>query len=554
SENSLTHQLKVNLKSYVEQKALNTDTRLEHYEKYIEFLTDYIQEMYKSRDELIATGKYIDAPRKTTPKNVFAMQAILESKDIDPKEIHDDMMFLSHLEKVWQPIAKENDGLIDTVYVGTKSGFLPSYDKWSYIAYAPEGENLYYDFKKSEWYRLGMQRDDIIYTHLYNDSQGRGLTITIAKSFKDTNGVRQGVSCADFNLTGLYNEMIKINFGAEAASFAFDPEGKLISPKSEKIDLETLTGLTEEEIKSILKAKNGILEKDKAFYIYAPIKRVGWTLCAKIPRSIVLEEVKAMDNTIMTSILASLGGLAFITLIMTLLTNTLAASITRPMEKLGEDMEVIGQGNLEHRAMIIHNDEVGDIAMQLNGMVDKLKFANTSLKVSEQRAEEMTVLATQDPLTGIGNRAAYDKAIEEITLGLASNLSSFALIMVDLNFLKRINDVYGHEQGNLAIKKLCQIIALVFQDSQLFRIGGDEFVIIAKDVTKEQLQALVAKFNQKLLAQEEDKTLKPWEKVSAAIGYAIYDRDKDSSVEEVFSRADKAMYACKKEMKAQRTD
>ena len=47
------------------------------------------------------------------------------------------------------------------------------------------------------------------------------------------------------------------------------------------------------------------------------------------------------------------------------------------------------------------------------------------------------------------------------------------IAIVDLNFLKKINDTYGHEKGNLAIKKLCFIICHIFQHSPVFRIGGD---------------------------------------------------------------------------------
>ena len=146
SEEALIYQLKQNIKSLVEQKAKNTDTRLEHYENYIVFLSDFIQDMYKDRDKLIATGKYIDAPRPSTPKDVFAMSGILATEDMKPESVSDDIMFFSHLEKAWKPIAEENDGLIDTVYVGTKSGFLPAYDKYSYLtAVADKTKYLYYN-------------------------------------------------------------------------------------------------------------------------------------------------------------------------------------------------------------------------------------------------------------------------------------------------------------------------------------------------------------------------------------------------------------------------
>ena len=80
----------------------------------------------------------------------------------------------------------------------------------------------------------------------------------------------------------------------------------------------------------------------------------------------------------------------------------------------------------------------------------------------------------------------------------------------------------------------------------MFRIGGDEFVVILENEDYEQVEKLVAEFNR--LQKREKK--EPWKRVSAAIGYALYDETKDESVEDAFSRADKAMYTRKREMKA----
>ena len=553
SINALTLQLEHNFKNLVEQKAKNTDTRLEYYEKYIVYFTDTIEDMYKNRDKLIESGKYIDAPRVSTPKDAYAMSGILATEDMLPKNVHDDMFFFSHMEKAWKPVVENNDGIIDTVYVGTKSGFLPAYDKYSYLTAVPEGKYLYYNFWESEWYKKGMKENGIIYTGLYNDSQGRGLTITIGKGYDDANGERQGVCCADFDLTGLYREMISIDFGKGATSFALDTKGNIISPERKEVSTFIETGLLKNEIEPILK-KDGILQKEDAFYIYAPVKRVGWTLCARIPKSLVLEGVKTMDQTIWTAIIATVCGLIAIILTVVVAMDSVATSITRPMEQLCEDMETIGQGNLEHRAAIIRNDEVGDIATQLNGMVDRLKAARASLKDSQHEAAKMTKLATTDPLTGVRNRTAYDSEIQRIESSIADGKTEFGIAMVDMNFLKNINDVYGHEKGNIAINRICDIICNVFAHSPVYRVGGDEFVIVLKNRDFQNIGALVSEFEAHIETLQNDTSLEPWERVSAAIGYALFDPKLDSNSETVFMRADKAMYIRKAQMKAMRTE
>jgi diguanylate cyclase (GGDEF)-like protein len=126
--------------------------------------------------------------------------------------------------------------------------------------------------------------------------------------------------------------------------------------------------------------------------------------------------------------------------------------------------------------------------------------------------------------------------------------------MIDLNFLKKINDTYGHEQGNYAIKKLCHIVCDIFEHSPVFRIGGDEFVVILKGADYRNIENLLIEFNMKISEFSSDETLEPWERVSAAIGIALYDKDIDANVTNVFRRADQKMYDCKKAMKATRED
>lgn len=126
--------------------------------------------------------------------------------------------------------------------------------------------------------------------------------------------------------------------------------------------------------------------------------------------------------------------------------------------------------------------------------------------------------------------------------------------MVDLNYLKKINDTYGHEKGNVAIIKLCNLVCTIFCHSPVFRIGGDEFVVILKGDDAKTAELLEVQFINELKDIEKDPTLAPWEKVSAAIGISFYDPNTDKDVETVFRRADKKMYQNKINMKAQRKE
>ncbi len=552
SEDALISQLEQNLSGIVREKASNTDTRLEHYEAYIDFLTDYIEIMYEGRELLIGMGQEVYQPLASTPEGEYAMQLGYAREDTDRAVARNDMYFFSNLEKVWQPIAMENDGLINTLYVGTDSGLLVSYDKWSYLSVPPEGEDFLYDFFDSEWYKQGIKEDGIFYTGLYTDSQGRGLTITVASPFRDTDGVIRGVDCADFDITGLYDEMLSMDLGKGSFSFAIGQDGSIISPDAESIDINDYTGLDDEQLAGIMSDKQGILETADAFYAYTPIERVGWTLCACVPKDVVLASVKNVDRTIWRSMALFILGAILIIAVIIAVTNRLAGSITHPMELLDKDMEAIAGGDLEHRATAYRNDEIGDMTIELNNMVDRLKATLTELDDTRIHAEEMTALANKDALTGIRNKTAYDNEVKKTEWEVMQGNTEFGFAMIDLNFLKKINDTFGHDKGNISIKKLCHLVCVTFAHSPVFRIGGDEFAVILKGDDYHNVDELVEKFNETLQDYANDDSLEPWEQVSAAIGYALYNKKIDSSVDNVFKRADAAMYECKKNMKALR--
>lgn len=220
-----------------------------------------------------------------------------------------------------------------------------------------------------------------------------------------------------------------------------------------------------------------------------------------------------------------------------------------------KDVLIAGQIDKKSRGMdeiAALSNQTAAMIMELDNYMKSLVATTKELSDTREHAEAMHELAHKDALTGIRNKTAYDKEIKKIEWELADGQTKFGISMIDLNFLKRINDTYGHEKGDIAIKKLCSLVCTVFEHSTVFRIGGDEFVVILKGRDYEGIERLVREFNTEIEAMQEDNTLEQWEKVSAAIGYALYEEGKDDSVENVFKRADEAMYNRKLEMKAVR--
>ena len=208
-----------------------------------------------------------------------------------------------------------------------------------------------------------------------------------------------------------------------------------------------------------------------------------------------------------------------------------------------------GEGQDELAAL---SNQTAAMILELDNYMRSLVATTRELTETKEHAEAMHELAHKDALTGIRNKTAYDKEVKKLEWEMSDGETRFGIAMVDLNFLKRINDTYGHEKGNISIKKLCTMVCTIFEHSPVFRIGGDEFVIILKDHDYDHADELVEKFNNRIEEMQQDKALEQWEQVSAAIGVAFYDPEKDDSVANVFKRADKAMYNRKMDMKAVR--
>ena len=191
---------------------------------------------------------------------------------------------------------------------------------------------------------------------------------------------------------------------------------------------------------------------------------------------------------------------------------------------------------------------VKDVRSYAEDLVEK-DNAISSLK---EYVNKMDVLAYRDSLTGGGNKAAYERAVKRLDWDILAGNAKFAIVMADLNYLKRINDNYGHDKGNEYIRNMYSLIADAFQKSPIFRIGGDEFVVIVQNEEMEKCTEYIEKVKEAMRLRMSDKSLEPWERISTAFGCAFYEKSTDVNTEAVFKRADQLMYEDKRRMHASR--
>lgn len=171
---------------------------------------------------------------------------------------------------------------------------------------------------------------------------------------------------------------------------------------------------------------------------------------------------------------------------------------------------------------------------------------NDLIRTQLRKAEEM---ARRDTLTGVKNIAAYTDAVSVLAKRLDPTTGiHFGVVMCDIDNLKQVNDSFGHDVGDVYIRNCCRIICTVFSLSPVYRIGGDEFVVILSDEDYENREVLMQKLSEKIAEAERLEDFSDG-KASLSAGIADYDGSIDSSVADVIKRADQEMYKNKAERK-----
>ncbi|MDR1061237.1 MAG: diguanylate cyclase, partial [Clostridiales bacterium] len=181
--------------------------------------------------------------------------------------------------------------------------------------------------------------------------------------------------------------------------------------------------------------------------------------------------------------------------------------------------------------------QLSDINVNFLHMVDN---------ISEWKQNEyhLRKTATTDPLTGIYNRGFGIQTLEETLFAAKSGVSSCAAF-IDLDNLKVINDIYGHNGGDYALRTIADVLASSVRDNKdiVSRFGGDEFIIIFKNCTKPFAEKAISRMSDKL--DEINQSGQVDFDVSFSHGIVEIDGKGDRTLQQVIEHMDQEMYKCK---------
>jgi len=269
------------------------------------------------------------------------------------------------------------------------------------------------------------------------------------------------------------------------------------------------------------------------------------------------------DVNFMFRLMSILGVMILIILFFTL--RWISIKVTTPLDSISHCIDGFVYETEADRFNNVNNLEAlnipqdNEIGKVFNSFVANMKEslfymsnynkAKDEIVDKEKEIKEISIMTYVDGLTQAKNKAAYLKADEELQQGIANGKTDIGILMVDVNDLKYVNDTFGHEAGDKYLQGCCKILCDIYKRSPVFRIGGDEFLVVLQSADYSKRAKLYQETKNCFTKAHNDTEREPWERYSASIGMAIY-QDGDT-VGDIVKRADKAMYDHKMAYKKQ---
>ncbi|MGB0721155.1 MAG: diguanylate cyclase domain-containing protein [Gammaproteobacteria bacterium] len=311
---------------------------------------------------------------------------------------------------------------------------------------------------------------------------------------------------------------------------------------------------------------------------WSTIAQTGWKLLMVVPESNIYTRVNTLRDQIRKLGFLMLLGLAvfymFFFAYLAYRARRMSAALATPLLRISRMSDAIRTGHYDHKPEPVGLHEidatarsVAELGRALGGELqarraaeDSLAEVNASLEhriedrtrelreqiaLSKELEEELRSMAQYDPLTGLPNRRLFDDRVQQAGALAQRRGKVFALLFIDLDRFKPVNDTYGHGAGDELLKQVAERLKEGVRASDtVARLGGDEFCLLLLDVDCLLNAEAVA---QKLL----DEINKPFDlsvgqvSISASIGVALFPHE-GIDWEDALREADAAMYRAKR--------
>lgn len=316
---------------------------------------------------------------------------------------------------------------------------------------------------------------------------------------------------------------------------------ELIGPLG--IDFDHSPIETQEELVAAIQANpNGVLPRDESGYSHWLINDIEGTPLMVVKQA---TPVRSFNDGIISA--SSIVGISASALLLLLVSFQLSRRVVQPILKLrGFLEEVDASEDFSRRFDSQRKDEIGIVARRFDQLLELVERQEAKLKTQNAELEQ---LAEHDSLTGLYNRRAFDRTLQQGWSVAARAQHPIACIMIDVDCFKSYNDHYGHQAGDKALQAVAGALAATVkrQTDSLCRFGGEEFVMLLVNTDLDSASRIA----ETMIRSIENLSL-PHESsecesiVTASAGVAATIPAKDESPETLIAAADKALYGAKR--------
>ena len=367
AEDALIEQAKTDLSKTLETKTLLAEQRLIKYTEIVKEFTYYVEDIIAAPEKF----DHLDLDSmETYDTGDLVFSFALANEELDWSRFKGDTEVFANIAHRFYPTVAENRNVIQTTYFGFDNGLLLSYDDAS--EFVPP-QIMYYNYFDSNWYDLGKNSDKPVFTEAYIDSFGRGITITCVAPIHDRDGKVIGALGMDMGITDLYDYILDLDLGDGASAYIMDKEGNFITLDDTGADGAADPILQSSDAERMENYSNGLVVRNNMFYAFSTIDSVDWKLCVRVPESQVLLLAERIEKDIISTIILFTVFFLIILSTVVIVAFNFSGTITKPIIDLKKDVGEISGGDLNHRAEVYDNDEIGDLAESFNEMASSLK-------------------------------------------------------------------------------------------------------------------------------------------------------------------------------------
>ena len=383
------------------------------------------------------------------------------------------------------------------------------------------------------WYELAAAADGPLWIEPYDSPIGNDQIISYEIPWRSADGTFIGVVGFDMSFSGLLRTLEDIvPYESGFAGLVSADGTQLYTTADGAVSVTAVVDSVREQLAEPAPETVGyvIIGNEPIYHTWETLSN-GMRLLITVPGSSVDARCSRLILLILSAGLILLAVFLFVIVIFT-------GRITGPLRRLNEAARHLADGDTSLQLTARGQDEVAELTRSLGRMSERI---NTALKEANTRAN-------RDGLTGVKNKAFYLEYVEQLQQRCKDGPCAYAVVMMDINYLKRVNDTYGHDAGDELILAAARLICVTFAHSPVFRVGGDEFCAILQNNDYEARDELMRQLRMGTGAVPGV----PGGVLSIASGMSVHPADSSREYDEVFREADWSMYENKRRMKAGR--